>query len=308
MKQILTYILFIFIFTSCEKDSSLSYSSNANDCQELPGEPITGWNYLFDSGYTQFPYFNPNNSDEIIFQKKNYSTGNLGLYKYNLVTHQKQLVYAGENWFPPKWGRNDWILLNPPDANIWKIKSNGDSLTQLTFTSNNFYPEWNLDATKFAYANNSLNKTFICSPDGTVFDTLDYCGVGVGSCWQHPTLIVGAGVGLTIGDPYQDTFTWLFQQQEPPLNEACWLNDYVNIIYTATNGIFKINSQTKQITLIKSSCFTKNYLFLTYSTLSNKMIFQRVDQRAINSTTVEVKSGLYIMNADGTDEREIIIE
>ena len=44
------------------------------------------------------------------------------------------------DWFVFSWGRQ-----------IWKIKVNGDSLTQLTFSGENFYPRWSPDGRKISF-------------------------------------------------------------------------------------------------------------------------------------------------------------
>jgi hypothetical protein len=107
---------------SCHKDSL----DNESTCDELPQGPPFGWSYIVDTPHYSFPYFNPNNPEQIIFQKKNYQTGAVSLLKFNLVTKVSSVLYAGENIFQPKWGKDGWILLNLSDNNIWKIKDNGD--------------------------------------------------------------------------------------------------------------------------------------------------------------------------------------
>lgn len=297
--------LSIFLFVGCTKDH-LNIDSN---CSELPPAPIAGWNYQLDSVNYTFPFFNPSNSNEILYQKQE-SSGHKNLYKYNLLTKQKQIIFSDENYYQPKWGKNEWILLNPQDGNIWKIKSNGDSLIQLTFTNGDFAPEWNITSDKFSIYRTigTFSKTVILDRDGNELDTLDNY-YSSQSSWQHPYFMATANeYGLRIINAETDTVAHLITQQEPSLTSAIWLSDQINIIYTAENGIFKINSQTKNISVIKSSCSTRKYLFPSYSPQSNKIIFQRVDLQQLNSSTVSVKIGLYMMNTDGSDEHEVRIE
>lgn len=51
------------------------------------------------------------------------------------------------------WSKNDWIFYTAVDQNIYKIKSNGDSLIQVTFTANGYnrYPKISPSGNKFMY-------------------------------------------------------------------------------------------------------------------------------------------------------------
>ena len=300
-KQIV-FLMFISSVVSCVKDAPIPPEKSCND---LPASPPIGWNYQIDSPYFMFPYFNPINPDEILFQEK-YSSK---LFRYNLVTQQRSLIYSGTNLFQPKWGKNDWILLNPV-GNIWKIKSDGDSLIILTNTHGDYAPEWNISGDKFCFYRSlgAFQKLIIADVNGTELETLNNFYTEQSS-WQHSNLIITTSgmYGLHSIDPYTDLITVLLQQDEPTLESAVWLDNNVDILYTAENGIFKMNYQTKKITCILSSCSTRNYLFPTYSSISNKVIFQRLDQKAVNSSTVEISSRLFMMNPDGTGESEITI-
>lgn len=292
-------ILNVYCLLSCSKD-------HIADCENLPHSPAQGWDINEILPYYKFPNFNPNNPNELLYEVHE-SAGVYKLFKYNLTTTQKQLVYTGENLFQPKWGKNDWILLNP-DANIWKIKSNGDSLTQITFTNGDFAPEWNLtsDSICFYRSIGVFQKTIIADINGNALDTLDQF---TSQCsWQNPNMIVTAtGGSLFVIDVMSRQKTILLTQQEPSLNSACWLNDNNKIIYSAENGIFCYEMSANKSSNLISHCNTKYYQFPTYSAAINKLIWQRVDLTP-NSTTLKVQSRLFMMNPDGTGETEIMIQ
>lgn len=74
-----------------------------------------------------------------------------GLYILNTFT--KSLTYLGGGALAedPDWSpKGDWIAFES-SARIYKIKTNGDSLTQLTFSGTNFFPNWSRDANKIVY-------------------------------------------------------------------------------------------------------------------------------------------------------------
>lgn len=77
------------------------------------------------------PRFNPENPYEISFISE--INSNHGLFIYNFCTNKTRFVLSSKiYYYNYNWGRNDWIYFTSYDQNIWKIKSNGDSLTQFT--------------------------------------------------------------------------------------------------------------------------------------------------------------------------------
>lgn len=316
--------LFIFILQSCHKEPNQNNTNN--DCTPIPPYSLTGpgYQYVFSDTFSYaVPYFNPNNPNEIIFYQRNNTSGATALIKFNLITKQKFVIYTGVLIAAPKWGKNDWILLNFPDDNIWKIKSNGDSLTQLTHNGVNFYPEWNLDASKFIceYIINEVNSnginiqqyvTAIYDGNGNILDTL-INGIGPGCSWQHSYLIAGASYisqSVYYINPLTDSKTDICSLPNNGVwtGPVVWTNDYQNIIWSCQEGIFQTNINSKNTLCIKSSCNAKFYHFCSISPISNKIIWQRVDQKLLSSSYVETKNRLFIMNIDGTAETEIKIQ
>jgi hypothetical protein len=77
------------------------------------------------------PRFNPENPYEISFISE--INSNNGLFVYNFCTNKTRFVVSSKiYYYNYNWGLNDWIYFTSYDQNIWKIKSNGDSLTQFT--------------------------------------------------------------------------------------------------------------------------------------------------------------------------------
>ncbi|MEN9582478.1 MAG: hypothetical protein RL641_432 [Candidatus Parcubacteria bacterium] len=303
MRNNLVLITILFCCVSCHKDSINSDSI----CINLPPSPSIGWTYLIDTPNYSFPFFNPNNPSEIIFQKKNYSAANTVLYRFNLLTKQKSILFTGENLYQPKWGKNGWILLNTSDNNIWKIKEDGNSLIQLTYNSTSFAPEWNQACDKIAYfkSDGISHKLFIMDENGNNIDSAtNYFSSQ--SCWRHPNLIATiTPLNLIVIDPIADTVKILHEINTGIFGGAYWLSDHENIIWSYEEGIFITNCITKATHCINASCNTRTYLFPTYAPQTNKVIFNKVEKKAINATEVKVSSKLYIMNVDGSGESEL---
>ncbi|MCB0853106.1 MAG: hypothetical protein KDD63_12855, partial [Bacteroidetes bacterium] len=96
--------------------------------------------------------FNPRNSNQIAFIRWN--TQSIP-FVFELCSYDfckdKLVVLTDKAFSRPDWSVKGWIVFKGPGSQIWKIKSNGDSLTQLTMVPNENFnrPTWNNSGTKF---------------------------------------------------------------------------------------------------------------------------------------------------------------
>jgi hypothetical protein len=312
----LKFFILLSLLSSCGKEKNELCNVSPipiYECIELGEPPYQDWDYQIDTNHYLYPCFNPNNSDEIIYTIKNYSTGTSKLYKYNLITHAKFLVFEGDQLFSPDWGSNNWILLNLSDRNIWRIKSDGTELTQLTNHYDDFHAVWNKDGSKFI----ALDGNFDISSqgvtlydfNGNILDTLNSFGLGPSSNWHHDSLLLTLGdyYGSTVIDVKKDSILFSTNNSYDFIGGCHWLNSQ-EFLWSYEAGIFKTNYVTGITELVKSSCQTRMYQSPTYHATINKFVWKRVDLKQLNEFDVEVKSRLFIMNPDGTEEEELILE
>ena len=126
--------------------------------------------------YTGNPYGNPSGPDTIGLYIYELSDGSFrGIFTGYLYTfpvpHDFDFSPDGE-WIVFSWGKQ-----------IWKVKVNGDSLTQLTFSGENFYPRWSPDGRKIVFDSNKdaphgENVIWIMNSDGFGLRRLNDWGVG----------------------------------------------------------------------------------------------------------------------------------
>lgn len=118
-------------------------------CLSLPQFRLTG-KYSYKNNCV-----NPRNKNEFAFLRweNNMQAGdNSDLCVYNMCSNTLKII-ANHVAYSLDWSVKDWIIYTGFDRNLWKIKSNGDSLTQLTFTGPfNNNAKWNNDGTKYLYA------------------------------------------------------------------------------------------------------------------------------------------------------------
>lgn len=314
--KIMNKIFFLLLvvcwcFFGCHKDET---------CEEIKNLVDFQGNSLFQSVYPAYgvPYFNPNNSEEIIFSYKE----NLGtvqkLVKYNLISKEYLTIFEGNTGFRPKWSKKGWIIfqlwneLGNDGFNIWKIKENGDSLIQLTTSGLCFFPEWNKEGDNFIYKLGYTypNKFIIADQNGDVIDTA-LVGVDGNGSWQHDSLIVnGRPDGVYIGNPYSLYYDYdhiyNVEYNLQSANGAEWINGH-EIIWSHVTGVYFTNISDNITLRILETCNAKYYQSPTYSSQLNKVIFQRVKRIITNGEKGDLYSELYMMNLDGTDEEKIEI-
>ncbi len=306
----------LLLFTNCNKNSTDDESIINNHQEEcIPIPPPVGittpWGHEWTTALPnyEFPRFNPNNPDELIFRFQEHSTDTIfQLVKYNLVTQERETIFEGFLAIP-KWSRKDWILFHQNDFNLYKIKSNGDSLTQLTFSENCQGAEWNKEGDKFIYQSIGLNDFIICDEVGNPLDTID--GVSLYPSWQHDSLLANVSTGVIfIQNPNSEEldFKIIHEVGTGGTTIVHWL-DSDNIIWASNDGIFKTNIITEETILLIESCDAKVYKYPTVSNISNKIVFQRTDKELIET---EVNKGIatsriFMMDFDGTNIEEILL-
>jgi hypothetical protein len=141
-------LLFFLIITlaGCKKHPVNVVSHTCiccRECVEIPLPDLPTINY--SSVQLKYPVFNPNNENEILFFYSDLSKNINQIVVVDIVANNARIILNNfEIITQPKWNNNDWILLNKKKANyqheIWKIKSNGDSLTLLCSGGTNLYP------------------------------------------------------------------------------------------------------------------------------------------------------------------------
>ncbi|MBK6730428.1 MAG: PD40 domain-containing protein [Bacteroidetes bacterium] len=248
----------------------------------------------YPDGEKNFGYIrsNPNNSKELIFYgKMGYPVE--GIYKYNIQTFQSELVIATYVGNQMDWSVTDWIVFASYN-HIYKCKSNGDSLTRLTFNDRNFWPVWSSDGSQILYQR--------WSDDGTEWIIMD----DDGNYLEKPPLKMGDRVlswspdgKKIIFDRTSDAcvqgtrglFYYDFDNNEVvDITEAIagicypsgfidWYNDSNTILLSAGlyGGIYRTNIITMETEVIQEACSTNRYLSFTLMADNSTIIAVKKD-------------------------------
>lgn len=307
--QIVLFFFFTMLFTHCKKDAAI-HPTVEDECVNFPpsSSPL-GYQYQQPEITYNAPCFNPNNPNEIIFVRGHYSTQSNELVKYNFTTKNETiLLNLTQIWGHPNWGINGWILLNKGDNQVWKIKDNGDSLTQLT-TQFGIDAIWSPNADEFAYwvQIGSTYYTFFSDVNGNIFDTLLYPNILYRGAWSPDgsKIATNFSYGLSYIDlNTRQTIQVNIPSNSTPIYDISWLSDSKTMIWCTNDGFFKTNINTNSTTRIKTACSSRRYIYPTV--FNNKIIIQRFDSKLISENIIWTENNIYTMDADGNNEKKLI--
>lgn len=305
------FLSFVMIITFSCKKKPVTTPDSANCIPLLPCNQV-GFGYQYDIDFERYygtPFFNPNNENELLYLKKYTPTYNSSeLYTYNLLTNEKQLIYTGEVLYAPKWGQNGWIIFSKSDGNVYKIKSNGEDLTQLTNEGCYHYPAWYFDQDKFVTYSTCLTADILFDANGVPLDTLPKL-IGATSSLTQPPYIAINGDGVRFYNYQTNNFDFMYdyssQVNGSTHSGSIFWTSTSEVLYSNIKGLNKLTIPSLTNVNFKPSCNSKVYLFGSVNSSKTKMIWSRGDYTQINECTLKYKSRIYIMNIDGSDETEV---
>lgn len=305
MKRVIYILSIPILLCSCKKDivpSQNDPSINMEcDCEPIPEleGPNNGYTYLEDTIYNFYPQYNPNNSNEILYCNFN-NSGGLVMNKFNIVSGQKTILYSGSMSYAPSWGKNDWILFDKADGQIWKMKSNGDSLTLATHGGAFFHPEWNESGEYFfTYQGGVDNSLYfngkIWNLSGQIVDSIDIVySNGDWRLQENFGFVTGNSIQVfdLINNSVIRTLT-----PAPPVNYNGfnWIRENEAIV-TSTDGIYHYDILLDKLTLIKCTCDSRLFVQASINENGSKLIFTKITITPINTHTLLVKRELVEMS------------
>jgi hypothetical protein len=257
----------------------------------------------YDATYYSCSIINPNNVDEIIYLDGMFPDGRLMFY--NIATKEKRVLFDDDVTGGLSWSKKDWILFqDTQNFSIYKIKSNGDSLTRLTFDGNIFFPRWNHNGTKFIVSNkNIVMHSFIMNEDGQVIDSITDWNHTNGN-WSHPLYYAG---GSSFEIKLIDLENHLIFDKLHFDKEVDFLGWASNseIFYRIGPKLILYNIYTRVKTIIKEQCDIAA-IWSSSSTDFSRILFQIIENSWQPNNRLLVDSKLVVMKKDGTDEIEIL--
>ena len=313
------------------------YCASCETCNPVPQGPdmlgigMSGWSYpAGNPSATLSPCFNPRNADEVAYDKITNSRFD-GLWVTNLRTRQqRQIVPATARWAGQKrWSTTGWLSATDVIQDIWKVKANGDSLTQLTFTHAYSTPQWSPDGLRLASAvstaagrsvaildsggtllqrlvlPNAYAEPLAWSPDGTrlLLSLAQSPNPGPGA--------VPAGFYLYHFATGQTTllFNATTQQIQGAFSKGFdWTPDNRALIWASSIGLYRIDAQTGAGTLLRKNCESRTYAYPSVSADGRTILVERTSYEVRGTPrNLHIDVDIYAMDIDGSNERKLVL-
>lgn len=294
MIKLLSLMLFFVLLNSCKDDDTIIQNDPPPPSGVMRIDYEPSWSH---DGHT-IAYFHSDTSS---------STTGIFLIDTN-GTNKRQIVsgYCGSPDFSPD---GNWITFH--SGQIYKIKINGDSLTQLTNTGRNYFPSWSPDGEWIAYDSDYLDPTgsiviWKVKPDTSIRRDISQHGTGEWrkACWLpdgkflvHERYVGVGETEIVIMDssghnPYRLTnnnnWDW-YPRYSPDGQKIIFTQQHENSL---NFQLFTINSNGTELTQITD---TQGYS-ADYSPDGQKIVY--CDSSPGNGR-------LWIMNKDGTNKKQL---
>ena len=328
MRYIIIIILIGLISFSCKKETNEplthqqgSDSSDTTDCPpyDLPDDSLgvmLGW-----SSYRKMmPCFNPNNNNEFLYIDRLPGSPFSDMCIYNLATGESNCILSGQTYlYQPRWHANGWILFRGNGDNVYRIKSNGDSLLQITISNVFQRPVWRPDGLAWI-SNNAVDfggEIDVFDLEGNLIEVIPGEEFFIGD-WSESNRIVTRSYNSGV---YQLAWTdaenvlWQyadFDTSSPqmsvqdikwiPMSDEVMLSQYYE-------DISKVNVITGETVVVTNRCPGSYYAFFSINNTCTKIVAQRISPEEIYSdgwfNVVINRSEIVLMNFDGTGEEVI---
>ena len=318
---------FMLIFFGCKKETpDLPLPSNGmeDDSECLPiVAPDTSLNWLISwSDYRKMmPCFNPNNNNEFLYIDRLPGSLFSDMCIYNLATGESNCILSGQTYLhQPRWHENDWILFRGNGDNVYRIKSNGDSLLQITTSSVFQRPVWRPDGQAWI-SNNVVEFTGnieVYDLSGEIIDVIPGEVFHFGD-WSADNRIVTHRPNNF--DPHQiawsevENVSWQLlnfdtASPQPSMRDLHWVPMSDEVMFSQGGAdISRINVLTGEKTKVREGCGTRYYSYFSINNNCSKIVAERVTPEEIFSNgwhnVVVYKSEIVLMNFDGTGEEVI---
>lgn len=309
-------LIAVLTLTACHKDGPNQPACPGTSESEGPCEPLPlpggllGWNYLLPNHKLRSAGFNPSNGDEIVITESSQAGQGTTMWKYQISSHTLTAILTVDELSDiggTAWGSNGWILVTS-GTNIFKVKANGDSLTQLTFLGGNISPQWSPSSAAFGYTyiNNGPWVSVRTSTSTGISDTLYNTPIFQGSCWYTENQVVWANnLGVLLGDIAADA--WTIVGPTPVASDPDNSNYFgittmeQSAVWSHVSGLYRTDLANGTGTqLLLSTCDSHYFSGLDYSPQTDKLLSIRRRFTPQDSTTLLVENELVLMNPDGS--------
>ena len=303
----------LFVIDACKKETC---PTPCEVCEAIPSDNIRLY-YKNKEEQEESPCFNPNGGNEFVYikikGKKN------SLMKYNLIEQKSSVILSDISIIvsQPQWGENGWIVFSTIDWKLNIVKPDGTGYKKITVGLESYlHPVWKNDSTiaaELRYPSKIPYDYAEVDVKGKLKDTLRTYGFDLGTInskgeaayimyTSYPNISVREGKNAK-----ELVHAPISGEQSKRITGIVWHPNDKDIYYTRfVCGIYKINKTTMKDQRIKLGCETRQYRDISVSSDGKKILVQRIDESDyIDTGTITLDAGIYIMDIDGSNERKI---
>ncbi|MDX1907346.1 MAG: hypothetical protein SF053_09960 [Bacteroidia bacterium] len=274
-----------------------------------------GCRYHLPRYWYERPVPSPDDPNQILYYVKDRESDiQTGLWIIDLCTGTRTHIFADDVWHGTEWCSNGWILFGRPGQEIWKIKENGDSLAQVTFSGRNIYPRQVPGEAAFIVLHtrpSGQGDVFKYNFQGVALDSFPAPAGGVSPIMSPDGQYIAyynAYKRIIYYEIAADTFHLLdISDVTDTFGALDWMPDSKHLVWTdATHGLFITSIETGQSQIIKATGYNNLiYLIPRIRADGQALVVGRVEQETIGLDQVRQTQSLVMMRLDGTDERHI---
>jgi len=297
--------------TLCE--APINFIPFIDTCFILPPEPSGGWFFKVDSFFFILPYFNLENKEEFLYNEHTSIVNKTFLININICSGEKKILLEDPIYglVKPTWIHNNWIVFTDNMENLWKVKSNGDSLAQMTFEHQFRYPT--------PFPNNKLlvlkrdypempnvYHSVVMNMDGEILDTLEQT-VGI-SDYHNGKLAAVLSYEFFFRDLSTQEVTSIINLENTDhifIYDIYWL-DETHLIWYDNIGMHKVHVETGELTTLISNCDNRSIFSISVSPeLDGSVIFMERHYTLVSSTTLQPRRRIFKLDTNTGEQYEI---
>lgn len=343
---VMNYCLFIsllsiaLIFYNCKNDSLCPPPSTCQGLEEYvaPARQIPDSTILrcdtclfpcYEISDSDFPYdytypsFNPNDPDQLAY----YRHDNLALapgsevWIMDFCTGGQQLI-TDNAFYGLDWGANGWLAYTGTDQNIWKVKSNGDSLAQLTFIGDyNRFPKWNPNGERIAFQSEIMGATFFFISDehGKLTDTLEELSYAGAWSWigndRICYMVADMGMPYTGNLNYYDLSSgevhFLHQiyygdtSSHLLVVNTSFLQSENKIVWCGLGAVGLTDLSTGSYQIIHRGIIQEWFEHLTVRPGTGQLLINKGSRYYVDPCLYDSELGFYLIDSDGKNPRKV---
>jgi hypothetical protein len=266
--------------------------------------------------------FNPNNPYQIAYLRSpiNYFGLKKDIWVFDFETGENKIVGTNAA-YGLSWSAKGWLAFTGLNRQIYKLKSNGDSLTQLT-KRNAYcnYPEWNEKGDKIVFSTDVTAYFHFLDEQGKQIDSAYIIKAPFFSHkWVNDTTLL-----VSYSDGEVVLLNLISKTKKEVRNRPLALNtlNFAKLFgyspqsqafyWTGINGLQKTDLQTRKTVLLQEEPVNTYKMIGNYCRQTDKLLAVRTvidfyhDPFNPNPCKRRKYQYLTIMNTDGTNERKIV--